>query len=246
MPKTTTQTLAPTQLRVENQPPEDILKQVGDLFEARERNWFELCIALSRVYDDGLFALRGYTKFSEYVEAECPVNYRTAMWAVINGQKIRALNITAAQVSSIGFSKFKELCSIMSEKTTREDALELIDKVKTLSFREVQKMVKEERVELEGGEFIRYTHFNFKMRAEAAEIVKSALDNGKEYFHTETLEDTLEAVLQDWDLNRDPEKSANVKLFVEAQQAARIKDPGKSKHRKHNTPGKGDKDATNS
>ena len=228
-----TETLAGLNLRVENEPPEDLLHRVDELFEERERNWFDLCVTLSRVYDEALYGAAGYKKFSEYVADKCPVNYRTAMWAVINGQRIRQLGISREQVAEIGFTKFKEICNLMSETTTKDEAIGLINRAKTMSFREVQNFVREERTVREGGELVKYTTLTFRFRDESAEVVKAGIATAKEYFNTEFDEEAIESLILDWDLNRDPQKSAQIKEFLEHKNGKAVNK--KVKHKKHNS-----------
>jgi len=234
--------VAENTLRVENEPPEDLLSRVTELFEERERNWFDLCLTLSRVYDLSLYRTLGYSKFNEYVEAVCPIKYRTAMWAVINGQRIRQLNISRETVSEIGFTKFKEICNLMTENTTEDEALNLISRVKDLSFREVQNFVREERMVREGGEISKYVTLTFKVRDEAAEVIKAGLTTAKEYFNTEMDEEALENLIVDWDLNRDGQKSYEFQEFFNSKTVNKVaKTQTKVTHRKHNRSGKGAK-----
>jgi len=82
-----------------------------------------------------------YASFKAYIEEEFGIEYRNAMYYVKIGEKLNELGLTIPELEELGWSKFKKLLPALKNIQSKEEFLEVKDKVKQLSNKELDKII---------------------------------------------------------------------------------------------------------
>ncbi len=224
----------------EDKPVQDVLTQIDSWLDDAELNWFHISKAFPQVYDEELYKTKinvstkkPYETFKEYVEQHLGLDYRLAMWRLQNGRAIHQFKISAIKVANLGWSKFKEITSVLRAETTQAEVDKLLKAAEGKTFVQVQDMVKKERIEKAGGVHHRKVTMKFSFLDEQASVIEHALNEAKTLSNTENISLALEYICMEWLMNHNPEIASDVvnKLHTE-------KKPPELAHKKHANAGK--------
>lgn len=197
-------------VEIENLSEEDAKALVGRLAEEVDQTFFKLGGVLSRILEHQWY--KPYASFREYVEQEHDITYRTAMyWINIYTSLIEA-EIPYDKVAGIGWSKLKELASIL----TADNVDEWVKKAKKLNVPQLANLIAQTKKEAAAGENEGATPSSnaasniistktFKLHADQKETVEAAIEKAKKEGNTDTDTVALEYICLQY-LNAKPVK----------------------------------------
>ena len=190
-----------------------------DLANERE-SWYKVAVNLSEIYHSGMYVGWGFDKFELYAETDLDLNYRTAMYRVQMGDAILATGVTKAQLAGIGWTKFKEMSSLLNSETSPEELKKILEDTKDLTFRETQDYVKAKRLKKE---IVSQTvKFQFSFIDEQAELVNEVLDTVCALIDTENKNLALEYVLTEWQMNHNPELKERIMANIHVEEEEKV------------------------
>lgn len=147
-----------------------------------EESWFNFSVDAATVYDDDLFKEKGCEKFADdkhpevsYIHKFLPgLSARVALWRVQIGQAIKKFGLTSDQCSGMGWSKFKELASLMlRDGVTEKQVGEWIEYAQNHTFKEVAEYVKRKKTQ-RGGEDKEIVTISHRYTDEQAKVIEKA------------------------------------------------------------------------
>jgi hypothetical protein len=105
---------------VENLKEAKAFERVNELIEDSDRNAFRLGGYLSKIQSEGWFMNKGYENFKAYVEAECSIKYRKAMYFIGIYNGLVESGVPWSKVAHLGWTKLKELAGILTPDNVDE------------------------------------------------------------------------------------------------------------------------------
>lgn len=199
--KTTTHTKASAGTKVTAHDPADLNALILGCFEDIEKNKFSLNQFIYEMYEEEKYKPLGYEKFSDYVEKELPCEYRIAMWYRQMGKVQNLFNISQDVVDSVGWTKFKELAALITDKTNPSDVQKMLDYAAAHTFIEVQQYVKKKRAAQHGKEIVEKKTVSFTWTVPQYEIIQGALSEAMALANTENESLAFEYICGEWMLN---------------------------------------------
>lgn len=185
---------------------QDALAAARTLRNRVEESFFSLGGVLNHIVLTGAHKAAGFDGkrgFADYVKAELDIDYRKAMYLIDIYKTFRALGVSEAQFSGIGWSKAKELTSIV----TPDNLDEVLGKARELSKDGLISWVKTTFVNEDGtprvgraprqGQ-VQKTKLQFALFADQAETVTRALEAAKGKVGTDDLAQALEFICAEW------------------------------------------------
>lgn len=152
------------------------LSLADELANEVEVNYFKLGGVLNVIRENSWF--EGYTTFEAYVSEHFGYADRTARYLIKIYQALVSKMIPWEKVSSLGWTKLKELADIL----TLENVDEWVAKAGPLTVKELQALLKQQGVG-EGAEPVTttstFTTLKFKVANDQAEVINSALSKAK-------------------------------------------------------------------
>jgi hypothetical protein len=204
---------------IENLKEAKAFDMVPRLIDDSDRNSFRLGGILSKIQSEGWFMNKGFENFKGYVEAECSIKYRKAMYLIGIYNGLVESGVPWAKVSHLGWTKLKELAGILTPDNVDEwvgvaetmTALQLIDYIAKAtagaetasSTEDAQKAAKETSTK------------TFKLHKDQRETVDEALKKAKHAGGTDHDSVALEMICIDY-LGGTP-KVANLKEIMESK-----------------------------
>ena len=199
---------------------EALRDEMKALINLVEQAWYKFSINIVEIYDSKKYIEWGYDSFEDYVVQDLGIPYRIANWKLNAGKKILQLGISETQVDKIGYTKFKEVASLMKADTTQEEISDLLDKARTKPLREIQQYVKAMRLQQQSdGKILPLNTIKFRMTLDQLEILGLGLSAAKEVVDTTYDEVALEYIVRDWllhlvqDTNYEEVKSTMSKYY---------------------------------
>ena len=180
--------------------------------QAVESNYVELAALMSEAYHKEYYIAWGHDHFKDFCAAHLPMEYRKAMYFVDIWDTVKALNLNKNKVLKLGWTKMKDLASVMTKKN-KEEWLAKADKMTTREVTEAVKNVKS-RKSGTGTGIPTVITVSFKLNEDAARVVSEAImaaktlcGGGTPDASTDAL--AIEMVCQDWltDKGAVPEKT---------------------------------------
>lgn len=216
---------------IENVKEAKAFDMVPKLIDDSDRNAFRLGGYLSKIQAEGWFMNKGFENFKAYVEAECSIKYRKAMYLIGIYNGLVESGVAWSKVAHLGWTKLKELAGILTPDNVDEwvaiaenmTALQLIDYIAKAtagaegasSTEDAKKSAKETSTK------------TFKLHKDQRETVEEALTKAKHGGGTEHDAVALEMICIDY-LGGAPKvidlkaimESKSMEEVLEAMQAA--------------------------
>jgi hypothetical protein len=152
------------------------LSLADELANEVEVNYFKLGGVLNVIRENTWF--EGYTTFEDYVSEHFGYADRTARYLIKIYQALVSKMIPWEKVSSLGWTKLKDLADIL----TLENVDEWVAKAGPLTVKELQALLKQQGAG-EGAEPVTttstFTTLKFKVANDQAEVINSALSKAK-------------------------------------------------------------------
>lgn len=105
---------------VENLQEAKAMKMVPALLDGIDHDYFKLGGVLAVIQVHGWFMNSGHETFRAYVENECGIAYRKAMYLIQIYNGLVASGVKWSQVKHLGWTKLKELSSILTPENVEE------------------------------------------------------------------------------------------------------------------------------
>lgn len=173
----------------------EVREQILEINEQKEKGYVNLALLLYEAYT-GKYAIEwGYKDFKSYTEAELATKYRKAMNFVEIGEKVISLKLPKSRIEKIGWSKLRILVSVLN----KDNVQEWLDQAEGISYRELDEIVRKERVDkgdLEDKPKV--TKLILKMSEAEAGIIESALEEAKKLVNSDNNTLALEMICSDW------------------------------------------------
>ena len=185
--------------QVENLKEEKAFKLVPQLLDSIDKDYFMLGGVLSSIQAQGWYMDKSYENFRAYVETECGIQYRKAMYLISIYNGLVNSGVSWSKVSDLGWTKLKELAGILSP----ENVDEWVGYAKDMTTLQLQEYIKQKSANAVAGgdapttqtaakvDEIKksVTTMTFKVHPDQKETVKAALDKAKH--ETGTTVDTV-------------------------------------------------------
>jgi hypothetical protein len=190
-----------TAKEVENIKEAKAFEMIPRLMDDNDRNSFRLGGYLSKIQAEGWFLNKGYENFKAYVEAECSIKYRKAMYLIGIYNGLVAAQIPWSKVQHLGWTKLKELAGILTAENVDEwvtvaesmTALQLIDYIaKQTAGNDASNSTEN------GDGSSNVTTMTFKLHKDQKESVEEALQKAKHASGTEVNGAALEYICLDY------------------------------------------------
>jgi hypothetical protein len=175
---------------------EQVRQEILEANKLIEENYLRLAKLLSEAYHKDFYQEWQFKDFREYCEAELDIQYRKAMYLVDIWDKVKSLNLSPAKVAKLGWSKMKDIASVM----TKENAKDWMDKAEKMTTRDLTEAVKISRVQDASarGTIPHIVTMTFRMGESEHNVVSEALEECKKLCESESPVVALEMICQDW------------------------------------------------
>jgi hypothetical protein len=187
-------------------PQPDNTEKLRALLRRESETWYEIATIAYEIYSSQEWKVKGYESCKDYVKAELApsgLSYEMFMYRVKMGQAIETYAISKEELIGIGWTKFKEVASLLlTENFPIESLQTTLSKAKQLSREELQDFVRKEKVKYAKGEEIeKVLTLKFKLLDEQAEIVKEAMHIAQELALSDNLNVALTYICSDFIMN---------------------------------------------
>lgn len=176
---------------------------VPKLLDSIDHDYFRLGGVLATIQAQGWFQDKGHETFRAFVEAECGLQYRKAMYLIQIYSGLVESGIPWDKVKHLGWTKLKELANILSPDNV-DEWVQLAEQVTVLQLQEAIKDATkgtdagESPEAPEGGAKSETTTMTFKLHTDQKATIREALDKAKHQTNTEHDAVALEAICLDY------------------------------------------------
>lgn len=193
--------IADTAAEVENLTQSKATKMVPELLDNIDKDYFKLGGVLSVIQYNGWFQDGGYENFRAYVEAECSIQYRKAMYLISIYNGLVESGVAWNKVKHLGWTKLKELSGIL----TTENVDEWVEYAEAMTVLQLQEHIKiqskgsseEENPEV-SEDVKKTTTMTFKLHEDQKDTVNEALEKAKHETGTDVATAALEFIALDY------------------------------------------------
>ena len=176
-----------------------------------EANYLVLAKDLAEVHDKEYYLDYGFKTFADYAEEELETKYRKAMYFVEIWKRTKGLGLAPAKMKKIGWTKMKEIVGVMTE----DNADELMELAESKSTKEVTSVVRTDYKEkTPREERTSFTKLSLKMSVEEADVITSAIEEGKKATESENDVTALEYICMEWMQERDEAAPPSLKSLI--------------------------------
>lgn len=185
---------------VENLKEEKAFKLVPQLLNTIDHDYFRLGGVLARIQEQGWYMDKGYENFRAFVEGECGIMYRKAMYLIEIYNGLVESGVQWEQVKHLGWTKLKEL----SKHLTPENVTEWVGLAENMTVLQLQETIKQKLAgtstasEVTESEAKKTTTMTFKLHEDQKQTVREALDKCKHETGTEVDSVALEHICIDF------------------------------------------------
>lgn len=185
---------------VENLKEEKAFKLVPQLLNNIDHDYFRLGGVLAVIQEQGWYMDKGHENFRAFVEAECGIQYRKAMYLIEIYNGLVESGVKWEQVKHLGWTKLKEL----AKHLTPENVSEWVGLAENMTVLQLQETIKQktagtaESPEKTETEAKKTTTMTFKLHEDQKEIVKEALGKCKHESGTTVDSVALERICLDF------------------------------------------------
>jgi len=173
---------------IENISKEAAFEMVPALIESVDFSYFKLGGVLSVIQDNGWWEGESET-FKLFIPEKFGLQYRKAMYLIKIYNDLVAANIPWHKVSGLGWTKLKELSSILTHENV-DQWVKIANDLTTLNLKLRIKAIKEGDIKIEGG----VSTITFTVHADEKETINEAIEKGMEEAGTEFKGVALEAI----------------------------------------------------
>ncbi len=200
-PETSEDMIVKTAKEVENMKAEKAFQMVPALLDNIDHDYFRLGGVLAVIQSQGFYQDKGFDTFRAYVESECGIQYRKAMYLVQIYNSLVESGIPWVKVKHLGWTKLKELANILSPSNV-DEWVSLAENVTVL---QLQAYIKDATKGESAGDSpetevdpSKTTTMTFKLHADQKATVREALDKAKHETGSEFDAVALEAICIDF------------------------------------------------
>lgn len=188
---------------IENLKEDKAFKLIPTLMNNIDHDGFRLGGVLSVIQSQGWFMNKGYENFRAYVEAECGIQYRKAMYLIQIYNGLVESGVQWHQVGHLGWTKLKELAPIL----TFHNVDEWVGVAENMTVLQLQEHIKAASAGTESGSSPekadadtskKTTTLTFKLQEDQKTTIREALDKCKHETGTEFDAVALEAIALDY------------------------------------------------
>lgn len=168
------------------QPVKGLTERFREYIVREAELWYDCAVTAYEIYVQEEWKRQGYASCRDYVEAEFSdlgISYRVFMYRVKMGEAIHHFKIERSDVASIGWTKFKDIASLLLDDNyplTEKNPKELLEEAKTLSSRDLQRVIREKKAIYKEEVVAKSLKLTFSLLNEYGEIVEEALKKAKE------------------------------------------------------------------
>jgi hypothetical protein len=197
-----TDMIVKTAHEVENLKEDKAFAAIPRLMSDIDQNYFRLGGYLSKVQAEGWFMNKGYDNFKAYVEAECSIKYRKAMYLINIYNGLVESGVPWAKVAHLGWTKLKELAGLLTTENVDEwvtiaegmTALQLIEYI----AKQAEGSDKENSTETAKDAAKETTTMTFKLHKDQKETVEAAIEKAQKQSGTDVKSAALEYICIDF------------------------------------------------
>lgn len=186
---------------VENLKEDKALALVPKLMDTIDHDYFKLGGVLSVIQAQGWYMDKGFENFRGYVEGECGMAYRKAMYLIQIYNGLVASGVKWEDVKHLGWTKLKELSSILSP----DNVAEWVGIAENMTVIQLQEYISKQTAgTTEAGakesaaESKKTTTMTFKVHEDQKATIREALDKVKHETGTESDTVALEHMALDY------------------------------------------------
>lgn len=198
---TTDDLIVKTAHEVENLKEDKAFKMVPQLLDNIDHDYFVLGGVLSVIQAQGWYMDKGFENFRAFVEGECGIAYRKAMYLVQIYNGLVASGVKWEDVKHLGWTKLKELSAILSP----ENVDEWVGIAESMTVLQLQEHIaKQSAGTSEAGtsdaatESKKTTTMTFKLHEDQKATIREALDKVKHETGTDSDTVALEHMALDY------------------------------------------------
>lgn len=186
---------------IENVKEQKAFTLVPQLLNDIDHDYFRLGGYLSKIQNEGWFMEKGYETFKSYVESDCGIQYRKAMYLIQIYNGLVASGVSWADVKHLGWTKLKELAAILTPDNVGEWAA-LAENMTVMALQEHIKAStaapNSDGPIADDSAAQAVTTMTFKVHADQKTTVREALDKAKHEVGTEFDAVALEAIAMNY------------------------------------------------
>lgn len=199
-----TDLIAKVALEIENLKEEKAFALVPKLMDSIESDYFRLGGVLAHIQSEGWFMDKGFENFRAYVEDGCGMAYRKSMYLIQIYNGLVASGVSWEKVKSLGWTKLKELSSILTPDNvdgwvataTDMTVLQLQDYIKAQTAGSTKETSAEKKSD--AAEVKKVSTMTFKVHDDQKATIREALDKCKHETGTEVDTVALEHICLDF------------------------------------------------
>lgn len=176
---------------------EKAFSMVPKLLDNIDHDYFKLGGILSAIQSEGWFMEHAFENFKAYVESECGIQYRKAIYLIQIYNGLVASGVKWEDVKHLGWTKLKELSSIL----TPDNVGEWVGLAEGMTVLQLQEHIKSATAAPnsdakpdDDAEAKQVTTMTFKLHTDQKETVREALDKAKHEVGTEFDAVALESI----------------------------------------------------
>lgn len=196
-----TDLIVKTAHELENLKEDKAFKLVPQLLDTIDHDYFRLGGVLSVIQAQGWYMDKGFETFRSFVEGQCNMAYRKAMYLIQIYNGLVASEVKWEDVKHLGWTKLKELSSILTSENVAEwvavaesmTVLQLQEHIASQSAGKSEKGVAEEMAESK-----KTTTMTFKLHEDQKATIREALDKCKHETGTDADTVALEHICLDY------------------------------------------------
>ena len=195
--KATDDLIVNVSVEVENYTKEEAYKAASTLEDDVEFSYFRLGGILNRINSEGWYADEEFAKFSDFVEATFGIKRAKAMYLIKIYNDLVASEIPWTAVKSLGWSKLKEISSVITKKNVKG----WVKKAEGISVIALIALVRASKADSTGsgdstdpGATPDISSMAFKVHKDQKEVITEAVDKAKEEIGTDHANAALESI----------------------------------------------------
>lgn len=188
---------------IENLKEDKAFKLVPQLLDSTALSDFKLGGVLSVIQAQGWYMDRGFENFRAYVEGECGINYRKAMYLIAIYNGLVESKIAWEKVKHLGWTKLKELASIL----TVDNVDDWVAQAESMTVIQLQEYIKAQsagtatgtgETSKNTGEVKKVVTITFKAHEDQKQTIREAVDKAKHELGTDVDTVALEHICLDF------------------------------------------------
>jgi len=183
-----TKTAATTRQKVTQDPPEKKhAAKLRALLENIGETYFEFDIGVAKAYDGNEWVALGYAEgkdgFEQYCKVELNYSYRSVMNRVGTGHCIMQHDIAKEDLAELGWTRFMEISSLLTDDTTKAEVKQALAKAKKMNVEEIREWKKEIRKNRVGGEVEERVTIKVQFLKDQGEYFESIIEMALDAFN---------------------------------------------------------------